>query len=106
MKAEVLKGHLDMLLLASVAAGAAHGYALIRRLREASGGVLEVPEGTLYPALHRLEAGALVASDWETAGGRRRRVYRLTPAGRRTLVRERSEWGVFSGAVESVLETL
>jgi transcriptional regulator len=106
MKAEVLKGHLEMLLLASVGAGAAHGYALIRRLREASGGLLDVPEGTLYPALHRLEAAALVASDWETAGGRRRRVYRLTPAGRRALARERSEWGAFAGAVESVLETL
>jgi len=106
MRAEVLKGHLDMLLLASVGAGAAHGYALIRRLRGASGGKLDVPEGTVYPALHRLEAARLVSSDWETSSGRRRRVYRLTPKGRTALARERREWGAFSGAVEAVLDTL
>lgn len=106
MRAEVLKGHLDMLLLASVAAGAAHGYALIKRLREASGGRLDVPEGTLYPALHRIEAAKLVASDWDTSSGRRRRVYRLTPKGRTALARERQEWGAFAGAVEAVLDTL
>jgi transcriptional regulator len=106
MRAEVMKGHMDMLLLASVSGGPAHGYALIKRLREASGGLLDVPEGTLYPALHRLEAAKLVASDWDASSGRRRRVYRMTAAGKRTLVRERSEWGAFAGAVESVLETL
>lgn len=107
MKRETLKGHLDLLLLAVVSAGgAAHGYRIVRRLAEASGGALELPEGTLYPALHRLESKGLLESSWATAGGRRRRVYDLTPAGREALTHERKEWGSFAKAVESVLDTV
>lgn len=106
MKKETLKGHLDLLLLAVVSAGAAHGYHITRRLAEASGGALDLPEGTLYPALHRLESKKLLSSSWETVGGRRRRVYDLTPAGRNALERERLEWGSFAHAVESVLDTV
>ena len=105
MRAEVLKGHLDLLLLAAVADGAAHGYAIIKQLRQRSDGVLDLPEGTLYPALHRLESADLLASSWATVGGRRRRVYELTPAGTEALSRERELWGTFSDAVESVLGT-
>ena len=105
MKREKLKGHLDVLLLAAVAAGEAHGYAIIKRLREQSEGLLDLGEGTLYPALHRLESADLVGSSWATVGGRRRRVYGITPTGRDTLSREREEWGAFSRAVDAILET-
>ena len=106
MKRETLKGHLDLLLLVVVSAGAAHGYRIARCLAEASGGALELPEGTLYPALHRLESKMLLESSWATVGGRRRRIYSLTPAGKDALVQERLEWGSFAQAVESVLDTV
>jgi|SRR5689334_13550997 PadR family transcriptional regulator len=103
MKAEALKGHLDPMILAVLAAGPAHGYAVIEALRQQSGGVFELPEGTVYPALHRLEAEGLLTSSWDTTSGRKRRVYRLTRRGRSTLGARRSEWQVFSRAVEGVL---
>ena len=106
MKRERLKGHLDLLLLAVVGAGADHGYHIARRLAQASGGTLDLPDGTLYPALHRLESKKLLESSWATVGGRRRRVYNLTPAGKEALAHERSEWGSFAQAVESVLDTV
>ncbi len=106
MNRETLKGHLDLLLLAVVGAGAAHGYHIARRLAEASGGALDLPEGTLYPALHRLESKKLLESSWAEVGGRRRRVYDLTPAGKDALARERLEWGSFARAVKSVLDTV
>lgn len=104
MKGEVLKGHVDLLLLAAVEAGPAHGYAIIRTLRERTGEVLSLPEGTLYPALQRLQAAGLLSSSWSTVDGRRRRVYELTTAGREALERERSAWGTFARAVESAIE--
>jgi PadR family transcriptional regulator len=103
MRAESLKGHLDGMILAVVAAGPVHGYAVVEALKQRSGGVFELPEGTVYPALHRLEAEGLLASAWQTVGGRRRRVYRLTHRGRSALGARRSEWKVFSQAVEGVL---
>jgi PadR family transcriptional regulator, regulatory protein PadR len=103
MKAEALKGHLDGLILAIVAAGPAHGYAVIDALKRRSGGVFDLPEGTVYPALHRLEAEGLLASAWEIAGGRRRRVYKLTRRGRTALGERREDWQVFAHAVEGVL---
>ena len=106
MKREALKGHLDLLLLAVVGSGASHGYLIARRLAEASGGALDLPEGTLYPALHRLESKNLLESSWAEVGGRRRRVYDLTPAGKEALAHERLEWGSFAQAVDSVLDTV
>ena len=103
MKAEALKGHLDGLILAVVAAGPAHGYAIIEDLKARSGGAFALPEGTVYPALHRLERAGLLASSWSEAAGRKRRVYRLTRSGRRELGRRRDEWRLFAGAVEAVL---
>jgi PadR family transcriptional regulator, regulatory protein PadR len=103
MKAETLKGHLDGLILAVVAAGPAHGYAIIEELKQRSGGVFALPEGTVYPALHRLERAGLLASAWSEAAGRRRRVYRLTRNGRRELGLRRVEWRAFANAVEAVL---
>ena len=102
MNAESLKGHLDALILAVLAAGPLHGYAVIEELKQRSSGSLALPEGTVYPALHRLEAAGLLASSWSD-GTRRRRVYRLTARGRRQLGEKRGEWRAFVQAVEAVL---
>jgi DNA-binding PadR family transcriptional regulator len=100
---EELKGHLDSLILAVLAAEPAHGYAILQELKARSGGAFDLPEGTIYPALHRLERGGLLASGWSSAAGRKRRVYRLTRSGRTKLEARRKEWGVFSSAVDAVL---
>ena len=103
MRAESLKGHLDALILAVLADGPLHGYAIIDKLKQRSDGTFALPEGTVYPALHRLEAAGLLASEWSDGEGRRRRVYELTRRGRRELGTRRSEWREFSRAVEAVL---
>jgi PadR family transcriptional regulator PadR len=103
MTTDLLRGHLDRLLLSVLAEAPGHGYELSRRLTKRSGGQLEAPEGSLYPALHRLERGRLVASAWDAGDGRRRRVYRLTASGRREVRRSRQEWRAFSSAVNRVL---
>jgi transcriptional regulator len=100
---DLLRGHLDRLLLAVLAEAPGHGYEVSRRLSERSGGAFEVNEGSLYPALHRLERGQLVDSAWSISDGRRRRVYRLTPAGRREAQASQREWRTFSAAVNQVL---
>jgi PadR family transcriptional regulator, regulatory protein PadR len=102
MKTEALKGHLDALILAVVGTRPMHGYAIIEELRSRSGGTLALPEGTIYPALHRLEDAGMLSSSWSD-GARRRRVYRLTRRGRRELGVRRSEWNQFAQAVEAVL---
>jgi PadR family transcriptional regulator len=105
MRAETLKGHLDGVLLASLEAGPRHGYAIMEALRAGSGGQLDLPTGTIYPALHRLERAGLVQASWSQAGGRRRRrVYQLTPTGRRALAAERGTWREFSATVTRLLE--
>ncbi|MGH3043092.1 MAG: PadR family transcriptional regulator [Gaiellaceae bacterium] len=98
-----LHGHLDVLTLAVLAEAPAHGYAIIEELRRRSAGAFDLPEGTVYPALHRLEASGFLTSSWKAHGGRRRRVYRLTRSGRGRLERGRSEWSAFSGAVTAVV---
>jgi DNA-binding PadR family transcriptional regulator len=92
-----------MLLLALVASEPMHGYALVEALRERSGGRFDLPEGTVYPALHRLEAAGLVSSRWATEGGRRRRVYELTKRGRSVLESRRDEWAGFIASVQAIL---
>jgi PadR family transcriptional regulator len=104
MRAETLKGHLDALILSVLSRGPLHGYAIIEELKQRSGGSLDLPEGTVYPALHRLEASGLLASTW-SEGARRRRVYRLTSRGKRELGERRQEWTGFVRAVEAVLST-
>jgi PadR family transcriptional regulator, regulatory protein PadR len=104
MRAETLKGHLDGILLAVLEPGPRHGYAIMQALRVRSGGHVDLPTGTVYPALHRLERAGLVRASWSTAGGRRRRVYQLTAAGRRALDSERSTWRDFSAAVTALLQ--
>ncbi len=101
MRAELLKGHLDLLLLSVLAETPLHGYAVIEELRRRGG--FELPEGTVYPALHRLEAAGVVDSRWSAASGRRRRVYSLTRRGRRELARRRDEWRAFTNAVGAVV---
>lgn len=103
MERERLKGNLDLLLLSVLAAGPAHGYAIISALRERSDGMFDLPEGTIYPALHRLEGGGLLASSWAEADGRRRRVYALTQAGAGALAAEQSQWRRFAHGVQAVL---
>jgi DNA-binding PadR family transcriptional regulator len=104
MRAEVLKGHLDALLLAVLEEGPRHGYAVIEALRAASAGRFDLPTGTVYPALHRLERAGLLRGRWSTVGGRRRRTYELTAAGRRALSQERGAWKEFAAAVSALLE--
>ena len=101
---DALKGHLDLMVLAIVAAGPRHGYAVIEALRLRSGGLFDLPEGTVYPVLHRLESQGLLKSSWDRSLGRPRRVYRLTRAGRSELKEKRSAWLSFSGAIGSILE--
>jgi PadR family transcriptional regulator PadR len=104
MKGETLKGHLDLLLLATVADDPLHGYAVCEALRQRSGGAFDLPEGTVYPALHRLESAGLLSSSWSAESGRRRRVYRLTRRGRAVLSIENEQWRRFARAVTDVVE--
>src|SRR5215467_5242897 len=103
MDRERLKGHLDLLLLSVLSAGPAHGYAVIEALRDRSEGAFDLPEGTIYPALHRLERAGAITSTREVAGGRERRVYRLSADGRRALKERRASWSAFSSAIDLVL---
>jgi PadR family transcriptional regulator, regulatory protein PadR len=103
MRADLLRGHLDGLLLAVLADAPGHGYELSQRLTQRSGGELGVHEGSLYPALHRLERSGFVESAWSAEGRRRRRIYRLTATGRRAVQESRREWRAFSTAVDRVL---
>jgi DNA-binding PadR family transcriptional regulator len=102
MSQDAIRGHLDGLVLAVLVSGPAHGYALIELLRERSGGFFELPEGSVYPALHRLERAGLVESGWSEAGGRRRRVYELTARGRRAVTQRRREWRSFVAAADAI----
>ena len=103
-EAQALKGHLDLLLLSALAAGPRHGYAVKEALREGSAGRFDLPTGTIYPALHRLEDAGLIAGAWSLVDGRRRRSYRLTAAGRRRLAGGRVDWHEFAAAVTAMLE--
>jgi DNA-binding PadR family transcriptional regulator len=104
MRAEALKGHLDGLLLAVLEAGPRHGYAVMEALRAGSGGTFDLPTGTVYPALHRLERAGLVEGAWSAGSGRQRRSYRLTAAGVRALAEQRATWREFSAAVSALLD--
>jgi DNA-binding PadR family transcriptional regulator len=100
----MLKGHLDLLLLAVLLPRPAHGYAIIEGLRRASGGTFDLPEGTVYPALHKLELDGLLSSEWsEDTGRRRRRVYAITEKGRASFQAQQEEWGRFVRGIEAVL---
>jgi len=104
---EQLRGHLEGLILAALQRGMAHGWEIWRSLEAASGGALAIKEGSLYPALYRLERQGLVAARWETATadrpGPRRRIYRLTAKGRRRLEAAREEWRQFVSVLGGLL---
>jgi DNA-binding PadR family transcriptional regulator len=104
MRAEELKGHLDALLLAALEDGPRHGYAVMETLRQNTGGELNLPTGTIYPALHRLESAGLIAGSWSVVSGRRRRQYQLTAAGATALSGKRSAWREFSAIMTAALE--
>ncbi len=99
------RGHLDLLILAVLEEGPSHGYAIIATLRARSGGAFNLPEGTVYPALHRLEAQGSIASEWGASDNNRRaKFYRLTAAGRRRLAAETETWERFSEAIGLILQ--
>ena len=103
-KLDLLQGTLDMMVLRTLSAGRANGYEIARSIERLSDDVLAVDHGSLYPALHRLEKGGLVAAKWEMSPtNRRARYYRLTAAGRKRLVVERSRWKEMAAAVTRVM---
>jgi PadR family transcriptional regulator PadR len=102
---EALYGVLEMLVLRTLVFGPLHGYAIAHAIRDGSGEVLNIEFGSLYPALKRLELKGWIAAKWETSEHNRRvKVYRLTPAGRRKLRQEKSEWTEFGSAVARLMK--
>ena len=103
-KSPLLQGTLDMLILQTVALGPAHGYAINQRIQQISRDALNVQQGSLYPALHRLEERGLVSAEWrETEGGRMAKYYSLTRSGRKQLEAERTNWQRISNAIGLIL---
>jgi DNA-binding PadR family transcriptional regulator len=98
-----VKGSLDLLLMGVLRGGPAHGYSIMMTLRERSNGEFDLAEGTIYPALHRLEQSGLIASSIEVAQGRRRRIYALTAKGRKAFAAQRREWRGFVATMQAVL---
>jgi DNA-binding PadR family transcriptional regulator len=96
MRADDLRGRLDAMILSAVERQPLHGYAVMEELRARSGGQLELPTGTVYPALRRLERAHQIAGEWQTVGGRKRRTYAITDSGRRLLDSEREAWADYS----------
>ncbi|OYV72471.1 MAG: PadR family transcriptional regulator [Gemmatimonadetes bacterium 21-71-4] len=104
-RADLLQGTLDLLILKTLVLGPLHGWAISKRLRQLSNDVLDVGQGSLYPALYRLEDKGWIAAEWGTSPeGRRAKIYTLTADGRKHLAAERAEWKLFSAAVDQVLK--
>jgi PadR family transcriptional regulator PadR len=103
-KSDLPQGTLDLLILKVIAFGPVHGYAIAQRLEQVSRGVVQVPEGSLYPALHRLENRGLLAADWkETETGREAKFYRLTRKGLKQLETETADWQRLIDAIGLIL---
>src|SRR5574341_1706538 len=103
-RVELLQGTLDLLILRTLLAGATHGHAIAKHIQRTSEDLLQVETGSLYPALHRLEAKGWVAASWELSDkGKRARYYRLTASGRKQLASEQSKWQAFARAVGLIL---
>src|SRR5215475_15962766 len=106
-KLELLQGTLDLLILRTLLAGPAHGHAIAKYIQRTSKDLLQVETGSLYPALHRLEAKGWIAASWEQSDkGKRARYYRLTALGKKELVAEQSKWEAFTRAMGLVLNPL
>ena len=104
-RADMLQGTLDLLILKTLSLGPMHGWGVSRRIQQFSSDVLQVNQGSLYPALHRLERRGLIGSAWgPSENNRRAKFYRITAMGRRRLDEEHTEWRRFAGAVEAVLQ--
>src|SRR6201988_785809 len=105
-KADLLQGTLDLLILKVVALGPVHGYGISQRIRQISSEVLQVQQGSLYPALHRLEKRGWLEADWgESSNGRQAKFYKLSAKGRKQLESEESNWNRLAGAVATILQT-
>jgi transcriptional regulator len=103
-RVELLQGTLDLLILRTLMAGPSHGHAIAKHIQRTSEDLLQVETGSLYPALHRLEAKGWIGASWDLSDkGKRARYYRLTALGRKQLVRERSKWQALSRAMELIL---
>jgi len=103
---ELLQGTLDMLILKAVSLGPRHGYGVLLRIQQISGQQLEIQQGSLYPALYRLEHQGLIASEWgESENKRKAKYYSLTPAGRRQLKSEAEKWNRMAGVIAGILDT-
>ena len=105
MRGELLKGVLGTALLQVVSSGPMHGYGIIRELSRRSQGSFDLPEGTVYPALHRLEHDGLLESWWAVEAGRRRRIYAITRKGQVALGEQSDSWWAFAAAMQTVLGT-
>jgi PadR family transcriptional regulator len=103
MRGEVIKNHLELLVLTALKTEPGHGYSIIRAVRDRSDGEFELLEGSLYPALHRLERDRLVTSSWSNVAGRKRRVYKLSRKGRAVLEQQERDWRRFERAMNLVL---
>jgi transcriptional regulator len=105
-KADILPGTLDLLILKAVSLGPLHGYGVLLRIMQISGGALEIEQGALYPALYRLEEQGLLAGEWGTSDNNRRaKFYRLTRSGQKRLQQETESWNRLAAAVGLVLQT-
>jgi PadR family transcriptional regulator len=106
LNTELLQGTLDLLILKTVALGPQHGYGISLRIQQISKDALQVRQGSLYPALHRLEHRGWIAAEWgESENNRRAKFYKLTAAGRRQLEVEETNWERLAAAVRTILET-
>ena len=104
---ELVQGTLDMLILKAVSLGPLHGYGVLLRLGQLTAGQLHIQQGSLYPALYRLERQGLIASEWgESENNRKAKFYALTPAGRKHLKAEATAWNRFSGLVAGILDAV
>ncbi len=104
-RADMLQGTLDLLILRSIRTAPLHGWGISRRIRELSNDVLQVNQGSLYPALYRLQDRGLITSDWgQSEEGRRARIYTLTATGRKQIAAEQADWRRFAAAIEQVLQ--
>jgi PadR family transcriptional regulator, regulatory protein PadR len=104
-RTEILQGTLDMLILRTLLTGAAHGHAISKHIQRTSDDLLQVEHGSLYPALHRLVKQGWISADWEFSKERNRefKYYRLTPLGRKQLIRERAKWSQMATAIRRVM---
>ena len=103
-RADLLQGTLDLLVLKTLVLGPLHGWGISKRIRQISSDVLDIGQGSLYPALYRVESRGWVSAEWGTSPeGRRAKFYSLTPLGRKQFAAEKAQWRLFSAAVEQVL---